>query len=124
MNNRPVFLDLFQLHLPLPGWVSILHRLTGILLFLGLPSSLYLLQNSLGSASVFAETRAWLNAPFGSVLVWLLVAALAFHVFSGIRHLALDMHWGVEKIAARRSAFFVLVASGLAALLLAVWLWR
>lgn len=122
MNNRPVYLNLFQLHLPLPGWVSILHRVTGVLLFLGLPVVLYFLQHSLGSASGFAETRSWLNTPFGSMLAWLLMVSLAFHVFSGLRHLALDMHWGVERIAARRTSFLVLAASGLAAIISAGWL--
>jgi succinate dehydrogenase / fumarate reductase, cytochrome b subunit len=122
MNKRPVYLNLLRLHLPLPGWVSILHRVTGVLLFLALPLCLYFLQSSLGSATGFAETRTWLNRPFGSLVAWLLIASLALHVFAGLRHLALDMHWGVEKSAARHSTIFVLAASGLVAILSAGWL--
>jgi len=122
MPNRPVDLNLLKLHLPLMGWVSILHRVTGVVLLIGLPLTLYQLQQSLVSAAGFAETINLLNSVWGALIVWLLLVSLAFHVFAGIRHLALDVHVGVEKNAARRSAMLVLVASGLLAILIAGWL--
>lgn len=122
MNNRPVYLNLFHLHLPLPGWVSILHRVTGVVLFIGLPVFLYLLQQSLSDFSGFLTTKSWLSGAWGSLYAWLLMVSLGFHVLAGIRHMALDMHWGVEKNAARRSALLVLIASALTAVLSAGWL--
>lgn len=122
MPDRPVDLNLFKLHLPVMGWVSILHRVTGVALFIGLPLMLYQLQQSLVSAAGFAETLRQLNTWWGGFIVWALLVSLAFHIFSGIRHLALDVHVGVEKYAARRSAMLVLVASGLVAIVFAGWL--
>lgn len=123
MPDRPIDLNLFKLHLPVMGWVSILHRVTGVVLFIGLPLMLYQLQQSLANAAGFAETLHQLNTWWGGFIVWTLLVSLVFHIFSGIRHLALDVHVGVEKHAAQRSAMLVLGASGLVALLIAGWLW-
>lgn len=122
MPDRPVDLNLFKLHLPVMGWVSILHRVTGVVLFLGLPAVLYQLQQSLASAAGFTKTLNLLQGAWGGFFGWMLLTSLAFHVFSGMRHLALDVHIGVEKHAARRSAKWVLAASALAAMLFAGWL--
>lgn len=124
MPKRPVDLNLFKLHLPVMGWVSILHRITGVVLFIGLPLMLYQLQQSLASAAGFADTLGLLKSPLGSVIAWALLVSLTFHVFAGIRHLALDVHWGVERQVARRSAQWVLAVSVLSAVLFAGWLWR
>ncbi|MGA7180163.1 MAG: succinate dehydrogenase, cytochrome b556 subunit [Thiobacillaceae bacterium] len=116
MYKRPVYLDLFELHLPLMGWVSILHRVTGILLFLALPLGLYALQYSLSSPSGFEATVAILRHPVGRALLLIVIVSLAHHVFAGLRHLAMDMHCGVEKDLAQRSARLVLASSLLAAM--------
>lgn len=92
------------------------------MLIFGLPFSLYLLQQSLISPDGFHQTRSWLDSAAGSFAVWLGMVSLAFHAFAGLRHLALDMHWGVEKRAARRSAWLVLLASAFTAALTAGWL--
>ncbi|NWG38973.1 MAG: succinate dehydrogenase, cytochrome b556 subunit [Hydrogenophilaceae bacterium] len=120
MHNRPVYLNLFRLHLPLAGWVSILHRVSGVYLFLLLPFALYLLQRSLASESGFEEVSVWMGTIFGRILVLLMLASLAFHMIAGIRHLALDVHWGVSKDAARKSAMLVFTAA-LLCVLLAGW---
>lgn len=119
MHNRPIYLNLFRLHLPVTGWVSILHRITGVTLFFSLPVALWLLQRSLANAESHASVMSLLNQPLGKLLGLLVVASLAHHVFSGLRHLALDMHWGVGKASARKSACWVLIASVLVTLLAA-----
>ena len=98
------------------GWVSILHRVTGVLLFLVLPICLYLLQHSLSGRDGYAEASAILDHPLAHALTLLAVVSLAHHTFAGLRHLALDLHCGVEKNLARLSARLVLVLSLLAAL--------
>ncbi len=120
MHNRPVYLNLFRLHLPLAGWVSILHRISGVILFLALPLALYLLDRSLSHRSGFEEISAMINSPAGRMMLLVTVASLALHAFAGIRHLALDVHWGVERNAARQSALWVIAAAVLA-MLLAGW---
>jgi succinate dehydrogenase / fumarate reductase cytochrome b subunit len=121
MNKRPVYLNLFRLHLPLLGWVSILHRVTGVLLFLALPVALYVLQLSLSGSAGFIEATAILRHPLGRLIGLMVIASLAYHAFAGMRHLAMDMHWGLEKNRARVSARWVMIASGLVTVLVA---WR
>ena len=118
-GNRPIYLNLFRLHLPVTGWVSILHRLSGALLFLLLPLMVWGFVLTLSSEAGFARVVAWGVTPFAKLLTLALVWALAQHFFSGLRHLALDIHWGVQLKSARRSSLVVLLATGGVVLLVA-----
>lgn len=109
-THRPVFLQLFKIHLPLTGWISILHRITGVLLFLLLPVPLYLWQRSLQDEAGFALVLEWLNHWPLRMLTLLLLWWFAHHLFAGIRFLLLDLDVGVGLRAARRSARWVLLA--------------
>jgi succinate dehydrogenase / fumarate reductase cytochrome b subunit len=117
---RPVYLNLFRIHLPLAGWVSILHRASGALLFLALPLGVWTLSVSLSGAAGFRRVADWLALPLGKLLVLLLIAAFAQHLFAGLRHLALDAHWGVGLKSARQTSLAVLSAT-LGVTLLAAW---
>jgi succinate dehydrogenase / fumarate reductase, cytochrome b subunit len=121
MIKRPVYLNLFRLHLPLLGWISILHRVTGVLLFLALPAGLYVLQLSLSGQAGFSEAAAILKHPLGRLFSLTVIASLAYHAFAGLRHLAMDVHWGLDKNRARVSARWVMIASGIVTMLAA---WR
>ncbi len=118
--NRPVYLNLFRLHLPVTGWVSILHRLSGALLFLLLPLMVWGFALTLSSEAGFARVVAWGSTLAAKLLVLALVWAFAQHFFAGLRHLALDSHWGVSLKSARRSSLVVLLAAG-GVVLLAAW---
>ena len=119
--TRPVYLNLFRLHLPLTGWVSILHRLSGALLFLLLPLMVWGFALTLSSEAGFARVVAWGAAtPFAKLLTLVLVWAFAHHFFAGLRHLAMDSHWAVSLKSARRSSLVVLLATG-GVVLLAAW---
>jgi succinate dehydrogenase cytochrome b subunit len=120
MYKRPVYLNLFQLHLPFMGWVSFLHRVTGVMLFLALPLSLYVLQNSLSGPTGFEKVSSVLVHPMGRAAMLIVIVSLAHHIFAGLRHLAMDMHWGVDGTAANLSARLVVVATGLVSLM-AMW---
>lgn len=113
-NRRPRFLSLWQITLPLTGFISILHRISGIVLFLALPYLLYLLQQSLSSETGFLQARAnldsWPVKLCGTILIWL----FAHHLFAGVRVLLIDMEWGSDLPTARRTAGIVIVASLLA----------
>jgi len=118
--SRPVYLNLLRIHLPVTGWVSILHRLSGALLFLSLPLAIWLLSTSLTSEAGFAAVHAWLALPPVKLAALGLVWLFALHFFAGLRHLALDVHWGVALVAARRSSMAVLLLAG-AVSLVAAW---
>ncbi len=120
---RPKHLDLFKIRLPLPGWVSILHRVSGLGLFLCLPLLLYLLDNSLHSRSSFARFQAIVGQPLMKLVLLGLVWAFLHHLCAGIRYIALDLHYGTELQAARTSSMAVLVISALLTVLVGVRLW-
>lgn len=118
---RPVYLDLLRIHLPLPGWVSILHRVSGVLLFVALPLAVWSLSVSLADEAGFRRIANWMAHPLARLAVLGLIWAFALHVLAGLRHLALDVHWGTDLKHARRSSFAVLVVSGCLTILAA---WR
>ena len=119
-KNRPKNLNLFTIRMPVNALVSILHRVSGVVLFLILPLLLLLMQLSLSSAAGFVIVQNLLN----SVVIKLLMLGLAWaffhHFFAGIRHLAMDVHWATTLIKARFTSKVVLVLGGLATALLAV----
>lgn len=117
---RPVYLNLFRIHLPLAGWVSILHRVSGALLFFALPFGVWALSVSLTDEAGFRRMAEWLALPWSRLLVLLLIAAFAHHLVAGLRHLALDVHWGVSVRRARQSSLAVVLAA-VGMTLLAAW---
>ena len=122
-QQRPKNLDLTRIRLPLPGLVSILHRISGALLFLLIPFVLYLLGASLGSAEGFARCAAVVGHPLGKLVLLALLWGLLHHFFAGLRFLALDIHWGASLGAARNSSWAVLILSLALTVALGVRLW-
>ncbi|MPZ41962.1 MAG: succinate dehydrogenase, cytochrome b556 subunit [Betaproteobacteria bacterium] len=120
---RPKYLDLFSIRLPVPGLVSILHRISGLVLFLLLPFLLWLLDNSLHSRSSFARFQAVISAPLVKLVLLGLIWAFLHHLFAGLRHIALDLDWGVNLEAGRATAKLVLVASLVLTAVLGAMLW-
>lgn len=123
VKKRPKYLNLFEIKLPLPGWVSILHRISGAGLFLMLPLLIWLLGLSLGSADSFATFLSIAGHPLVKLILLGLMWAYLHHFCMGIRILLLDMHIGIEKAPARMSAIAVLVVSLTLTALLGVKLW-
>ena len=122
--NRPVYLNLFRLHLPITGWVSILHRVSGALLFFMLPALVWGFALALSSEAGFARVTTYLTMPFAKLLMLVLVGGLAHHFFAGLRHLAMDGHWGVSLSSARWTSLVVFLATGIWVLLAAWVLFR
>jgi succinate dehydrogenase / fumarate reductase, cytochrome b subunit len=110
-KKRPKNLDLTTLKLPLPGKVSILHRVSGVGLFLCLPLLLWLFGASLASAETFAVFKAVFATLPAKVVLAGLIWAFAHHFCAGVRFLLLDVHVGIEKAAARQSAAVVFAVS-------------
>jgi succinate dehydrogenase / fumarate reductase cytochrome b subunit len=109
---RPVYLDLLRIRQPVPAVLSILHRLSGALLFVaGIPLLLWGIQQSLASADAYGSLRATLAHPAVKLLLLGLVWAYIHHLCAGVRYLLLDLHVGTELRPARQSAFAVLIVS-------------
>ena len=111
IKKRPKNLDLTTIRLPLPGKVSILHRVSGAGLFLCLPVILWLFSASLTSPETFASFQSVLSNPLAKIVVAGLIWAYIHHFCAGIRFLLLDLHIGIEKESARKSAAVVFAVS-------------
>ena len=124
VKSRPVYLNLFAIRQPLPAIASILHRISGALLFaVGIPLLLWFVQRSLTSPEGFAAVTKPLATPFGKLVLLVLAWSYLFHLLAGLRHLALDLHIGIRLAPARSSAAIALVLSILLTLIVAVRLW-
>jgi len=99
--------QLASYRLPPAGVLSILHRVSGALLFLMLPVLLWLFEASLLSERTFERFRELTSGWFARLVLLAVIWALLHHLFAGIRFLLLDLHVGIEKESARRSAFVV-----------------
>ena len=111
IKKRPKNLDLTTIRLPLPGKVSILHRVSGVGLFLCLPLLLWLFGASLASPESFAGLKSITGLLLVKVILAGLLWAFMHHFCAGIRFLLLDLHVGIEKEAAKKSAGIVLAVS-------------
>jgi succinate dehydrogenase / fumarate reductase, cytochrome b subunit len=122
-QKRPVYLNLVKIRLPVGGVLSILHRITGVILVLLLPFALYLFDCSLQDSTAFAEISSRLSSLEGRIVILIMVWAFAQHFMSGIRHLLLDIGIGDSKPIARRNAWLAFAASGAVVIFTGVCLW-
>lgn len=109
--TRPVFLNLLLIRQPIGAVVSIVHRISGAVLSLLVPFALWALQASLESPQRFEQVKAMLSTGPGRAVLLLALWMLVQHLYSGIRHLFIDIDVGVELPAARRTAWLTLIAS-------------
>ncbi len=124
VKPRPVYLDLLAIRQPIPAIVSILHRISGALLFLvGIPLLLWGVQRSLASPETFAQWRSAMAHPLAKLVLIVLAWAYIHHLLAGLRHLVMDMHVGLDLPSARRFAAIVFVLALLLTLVAAVRLW-
>jgi succinate dehydrogenase / fumarate reductase cytochrome b subunit len=118
-RNINAITDLPTYRLPPAGWVSILHRISGIIMFLLLPFIFWMFDASLSSEFSFAKFKAVFNEGCGFIPGWFIkLVALAIiwaylhHLIAGVRHLFMDVnHHAVTKEFGKSSAITVLVLS-------------
>ena len=122
-RSRPKNLNLTTIRLPLPALISVLHRISGTLLFLAIPALLWLWQLSLASTEGYTTALQLLHHSIAKLALLLLIWAYLHHACAGLRHLAMDAHWGLKLSFARASSAGVLFISGLLTLYAGVWLW-
>lgn len=125
MNDRPVHLPLLRLFaaMPVTAVASILHRFTGVALFFAVFYLCYLLDLALEGEQGFQRAAAIVAAPLGKFGLWLVLAALGFHLIAGFKHLLLDFHVGDSAAGGRIGTWLTLLLSALAAVLAGLWLW-
>ena len=114
-KHRPKYLNLqaliFEIRLPLPGWISILHRISGALLFVALLWLLWMLDRSLASEAAFDKFRHYAGLWPVKLSLLVLIWAYSHHFCAGIRYLFLDLDKGIDLASARLTSWIVLGAS-------------
>ena len=110
-QKRPVFLNLTQIRLPITAIMSILHRLTGVLLFLALPLFVFAFDRSLQSHNGFSQILDFFETTPVRVILILLCWSMLHHLLAGIRYLFLDVDIGIERQQARSTAWLVILSA-------------
>ena len=110
MQERPVYLDLTKIRLPMSAFSSISHRLSGMyVFFITLPLMLALIYFSTESEDSFNDLSLFLkDYKFILGLIVLSFCILWYHILSGVRHLLMDVHIGESLIASKYSAIFTI----------------
>jgi len=119
VNHRPKNLNLFTIKLPINALVSIMHRASGVVLFLLLPTLLLALQQSLVSAAHYQALSQLLSHWLIKLLLVACSWAFFHHFYAGIRHLLQDVHWMTTLQKSRFTGRVVLVLVSLSVLLFA-----
>lgn len=108
---------------PITSLSSILHRVSGVLLFLAVPFCLWALEKSLSSAAEFNQIKAILGGGLAQFVVWAVLSMLAYHIIAGVRHLLMDAGIGESLEGGVFGSKLVIFLGVLAAAALGVWIW-
>ncbi len=123
-KKRPVNLDISTISFPLTAIVSILHRVTGIILFIGLIFLLYTFDLSLKSQEGFDQVANMFQTNFlAKSIIWGVTSALIYHLVSGIKHIFMDIGYFEELESGRNAAIANLVIATVLIVIVGVWLW-
>ena len=123
MENRPTFLNLFQISFPITAIASILHRISGVLLFLAIPLTLCTLETSLKSQSDFDLVKSYLTSDLGKIFVFVSLSSMLYHLLAGFRHIIMDFGIGETKCAGKASAYILFALSVILIVYIGLNLW-
>ena len=110
-HPRPIAPHLQVYRPQLTSFTSILHRITGSFLALGILALVYWLAAAATSAQAFDQAQAIASSILGRIALFLWTGAFFYHLLNGIRHLAWDAGWGFELPTAYRTGWTVLIGS-------------
>ena len=119
-DQRPVNLDIASIQLPLAAYASILHRISGVIIFVGIAVLLWIFDKSLSGPEGFASVQVAAQSFLCRFILWGVLSALAYHVIAGCKHLLMDMGFGETKAGGELAAKIVLVFATLVIVLLGV----
>lgn len=122
-DKRPVNLDISTISLPLAAYTSITHRISGIIVFVGIAILLWSFDMSMSSEDGFNQLKEVANTFLFKFVLWGILSALAYHMVAGIKHLLMDSGIGETKEAAPLGAKITIVVSLALIIALGVWIW-
>lgn len=122
-KERPVNLDLSTIKFPASARASILHRVTGVAMFIALVFVLWAWATSLSSPEGFEFVAGLMTSFVAKFIAWGTLTVLTYHILGGIRHLLMDMGHGEELESGNKSATLVIALWIIVSALAGVWLW-
>ncbi|WP_440904977.1 succinate dehydrogenase, cytochrome b556 subunit [Catenovulum sp. SX2] len=122
-KQRPINLELNTISFPASAIASILHRVTGVIMFFAMGILMYLLAVSLDSESGFDCVQQFSSEPWGKFIYWGILTALAYHLLGGLRHLVMDLGFWEEIQSGNSSAQITIALTLVLSVLAGVWLW-
>lgn len=122
-KQRIVNFNLLTIQYPLTAIASILHRLSGIFIFLLIPFLLWIFDTATHTVSGYEFIDKLLSNNFVKFILWLFLCAFWYHFFAGIRHLLMDLGFGESLKSARVSAKITIALTILMAIIMGIWLW-
>ncbi len=122
-KSRPKNLDLFTFRFPITAIVSILHRISGVLLFIGVPILIYFLSCALKSEEGFVYAQQQLSHPMIKFIVWGIWAAFTYHLLAGVRHIIMDFGVAESKKSGCYTSYLILSLTIFFVVIEALWLW-
>ncbi|WP_028669787.1 succinate dehydrogenase, cytochrome b556 subunit [Saccharospirillum impatiens] len=122
-DHRPKNLDLATIRQPITAIASILHRITGVMLFVAVGFLVWALSLSLESRQGFDQTVAVMTHPLAKLITWGILSLVIYHLFAGIKHLIMDAGFAETKEGGPLATKISLVLSVVVILLMGVWVW-
>lgn len=124
MQERPVYLNLIQFKFPITAIISILHRISGVILLFVIPFFLSQLDTLLHYSQHLSGVRdTLLNRPEKKIILLCALIIFAYHFFAGLRHVIMDMGFGESKRAASISSYIVFALTVIAAIVMGISIW-
>ena len=119
-NNRPVNLDIASMRMPIGAIASILHRITGVGLFVAIGFLIWALSVSLESAAGFETVKSVMTNPLAKLIAWGTASFVLYHLIAGIKHLFMDAGYFETKESGPLASKVVLILSVVGIVLLAI----
>ena len=110
MKSRHIYLNLFAIDFPVTALTSIVHRVTGVFLFLSMPILLYFFYLMLESDSSYSVAKILFSKFYFKIFIYLFIYSFIYHFLNGIKHILLDVGYFDSKTASRRlSVIFLFI---------------
>jgi succinate dehydrogenase / fumarate reductase cytochrome b subunit len=122
-DTRPVNLDIGTMKLPITAYASILHRISGVFLFIVIGLMIYALDLSLSSQAEFDSLASMLGSPVAKLILWAVLAGLIYHSVAGVKHLVMDMGYGETFEGGVLGSRITFAVSATLIALAGVWVW-
>jgi len=123
MSKRPTNLNLFTISFPITAIVSIIHRITGILLFLYIPIALWMLSESLRSQVSYMALMERLSTTCWQLVVFMGLGSFIYHLLAGLRHIVMDIGFAESQSEGRATAIWFIIIYLACLIGIGAWIW-